>query len=1759
MVLTVFPILENGALLAPIPIDMREQSLPADTPSSLRFSESHLIVSGTYGSKSFKLDIVDDTMTLSRDPAFECQNSPPEFSDGIVVVRIPESLQADIVTRRGGQEYQVQFWSATWCENVRDHSATLYDNLLSCPVEVNGVTLSVFVPNGHSGFSVTKFSLLDGTHICDEDIPLKFDAVVYDAFHHCHWVVGRTSDDQFEVKAYVADGAIDPFAYGFGVAESWAPESAIGRMTSHLLSSVSQVVPEHLVATPEVLSTIVDAIKRAPIDRLVLQIFILILGINAASETARDIHLTVSEILKLSHITPFRAFLMSRFMNVLDPSALPSIDISEVTESDSIALTCLIFSQMRSSVGYSRPFDLTVGRGVTPPESMMPLLILHQRYLLASTVDCETLDSSFSAEKSAFMVYVSRASAYLDAECTVKGLESVLETPGCLLFENFICLCRDYGECPAIAWVSFNVLSNFLRKLQDCLPSDDEPLVCDESSAEFFALLGSVLGISVMSACGSRTLTNLEMEHRWTPRYDNGTDHLGDFEGTLYAITEKYRQEIEPGINEEMREFDHMLAQAIARHLDPRSSLEITISELHRVQSIVSYETLEQYREKCRLLLRLDRRNCSSARPIVELILSDRPATDFGSIAKKPQPYRAWSAFHFMEDLLSGRFPQSFSTFFAYTLASPRSFDGIASSLSVAAGEGSSVRCKWIDSVCSRFCRSHRRDPFLCLFLDQVFKSGIAPPRVLSDSFGGIDWFRTPLAFALTYRSKDCSFSEPLNGSSPQSSWFLAAECVTYSPTTYHQSVALLFDLPGELVCYACRVIANAWNSPLLSAEERDNDIRLVFSRIGECFTQGTGFVRAGEVLTALIHRLPISAVISQITRDSEDQAVSSGAWASLGARVETRALQTVPAVTILYEGDEPMGISFLDHRDLVGCPSPHGLARTQLPPFGQDHVTQPSHALDSCDRGFLLSAFGLILQSRYSFCSWLYLSVLADQLRLPEFAAMIPLTRATEIIMVLSRDLNPFDRIERSVSGLGRELETCTAFEREKWWVFDLPNARQGFVSSVISGQTTLTIPANSPQNFTGKFGVVADAGDFLIPVQLFEAPMEGARDGRATLRVDLGRRVLSLDSREWPAPKNTPLRVLLVVDMISLDSISLQGDFASPRAVLPLFQGVVPTNNKLLLSYPAVRDLVPLLLSADPNCLRQFRRHARTAVVMPRPPYIPHPRFREWCLARYSAQQFGGWATVVVARILLNHPSMRLDWGILVRLFSIVAVSLERFDTDRFRNGLFPFALNELPNSTSCRSLNHGLHHDALAVLDLIAKRSGFIEALETFLTGLFSAEATHFLNHSNPKAIPVRAKLSIPGADYMIISGPNFSQSNLLPILHQGDTFQWSDHSIDAFALAISVDDNVWVYGTCFQVVILLKHCLHLHPESLFVRRMIIDMVLIQSPFVAPFLPDLVDFACYGATSKMPDDYLIRLVTVKAFAASCNDARLAVALGSLLEQECFALRYPRLMGLSSLFPEFLRGIPSSCDSRCGLVHIPRFGDLLQVKFPHITLIACKAILCRRESLWGFPFAEVLPAWLAISRQFAPPEKEVLRDEQQLVVKNPLRFLLAINVTKYPRTATFYYVRSGEPFPIKTGARLSDPHVIIGVKGCPISDVEVEVKIVENPEKDFHIYPSPELHDGFLADINVIQENWTLEYTREVLVLPWNEFVQKPGLALEALRRQMRIGDEFSDRALFLAVYYCCLARVLRDNHDVAISPDWFPPARLRQLSAG
>lgn len=396
----------------------------------------------------------------------------------------------------------------------------------------------------------------------------------------------------------------------------------------------------------------------------------------------------------------------------------------------------------------------------------------------------------------------------------------------------------------------------------------------------------------------------------------------------------------------------------------------------------------------------------------------------------------------------------------------------------------------------------------------------------------------------------------------------------------------------------------------------------------------------------------------------------------------------------------------------------------------------------------------------------------------------------------------------------------------------------------------------------------------------------------------------------------------------------------------------------------------------------------------------YISKP-MKELGIKQVSCYLFTQFSTIVLVRLInQRYISLFKNEFCLCRLFSLLVSALTPLNVDLLKNKslFFHDDTSILDLNAEINYLNMSIQDECRACLQELVNMPMFIPSIQQYIASMMNTMSVHtsFGLHFSTKAIEISGKKSdgiivtVPFLnksfnEYIYINNENSSIPFISIFNTPSESYYIDQKSAEEITcLKINLDDNNWILGTPLEILLLLKQLYLFNSNtiikndgivsmSFWIRTIIVDLYLIQSPLVWSFLPSLLLLLTndFQIVMKNNCEYALRLLILGSFVKS---HRVDPTITAFYCHEISSLTSDLPSIMAPYFLEFF----SLSAQKSIRQNIPKLEHNFLVESLDVTisddelytqLLLFKAVMePNRKSIVGFPFWGILPIWISI-----------------------------------------------------------------------------------------------------------------------------------------------------------------------------------------------
>ncbi|OHT05013.1 hypothetical protein TRFO_27320 [Tritrichomonas foetus] len=844
------------------------------------------------------------------------------------------------------------------------------------------------------------------------------------------------------------------------------------------------------------------------------------------------------------------------------------------------------------------------------------------------------------------------------------------------------------------------------------------------------------------------------------------------------------------------------------------------------------------------------------------------------------------------------------------------------------------------------------------------------------------------------------------------------------------------------------------------------------------------------------------------------------------------------------------------------------------------------------------------------------YLNSLSNYLREPSFIENISPSFIEKIMKKLQFTISPlgsFEDNKQLLFNLMCKPEFPTQNEFSK--MISLESPVISFISPVLSNKSPIEINFACDHDFEGYLGLVSETCSkynnyFVvnIPTMMIYPNVkriEGLKikDNNITFTIDpvkreiiLGKHKINFLNLGVDIPIRAFIGVLPPVNVIDIVVKNQQ------NVLIPNFEPCISPwppllkNQQVLLKYPEwvnknlkdsksllnVIDQLPKFDSIELNnpCNRNY--------FFARPMSMPINSFEAHQMSLPMKQfglkilfgQLSSQISMIIIMRLINHGFVNFIKSP-IRIHSLLLCALETFDIECFENNTFPFYLeNSLYNDCANSStIDTNLRNECFSCLEIVKTHHSFKKEIENYIEWMMNQPNTHcsgICYDQNPLEI-----IKPPIVDAILISSSNLKNLNdnyirvnnhpkSLPynITEERSMIKCKKHDRIS-CLNISFSNNDWILGTDFELLILLKQYMNYFPHQRpsFIRRIYMELILIQSPFVYCYIPEiLLNFTQeFLSPLEVETKYVNCLLLLGGFIKKYN---VSQQISTFFYHEKRNLLSTTSTLLAPYFPEFNinYGKPFQNNESTFQKNISISIPSLDIKTPIDDVISLvflyRSFMIERDDIIGFPFWEVLPIWIAFNISgfipdseeekpkvikkvnFADNNKEKGEINNVIIIDNPSELPLIVTISLDCKISPDSLLLISTTPDFSNPTIIDSQHIsnsfqtkskILYISQIDIPkeleqrniDIRVMKKTIDPESKNFMFNPF-DLHDAFLEEITIFIKKWKSNHTEELLsIIPHYMFNQPQFEVLKECVLSSQLRNIFPTRIVLLVTF--------------------------------
>ena len=381
-----------------------------------------------------------------------------------------------------------------------------------------------------------------------------------------------------------------------------------------------------------------------------------------------------------------------------------------------------------------------------------------------------------------------------------------------------------------------------------------------------------------------------------------------------------------------------------------------------------------------------------------------------------------------------------------------------------------------------------------------------------------------------------------------------------------------------------------------------------------------------------------------------------------------------------------------------------------------------------------------------------------------------------------------------------------------------------------------------------------------------------------------------------------------------------------------------------------------------------------------------------------------------------------------------------------------------------------------------------------------------------------------------------------------------------------------NNNWLINTPLELLLLLKNFIYVarHEHRQLVKSIILDSFFCQSPMMSCYISifaDLVQVQMPLTPLDRDEKYLSRLTLLGGFLNTVPEPNFL----NIYQREQTILSNKSASELAVHFPEFFSAqLPPPRTNKCKIPAVIIDPGALNNDFDFTSHILTLRLFSKRyDSLYGFPFWELMPYWVRLSGFSEHTDKDFIRpsvdkiSSEVLRVTNPsleqifVQFqfnkslprdsLLMLSETSLFEDATYVnYPDLSKPISVKKGETYFS---IITQFPNPWKDCFYKLILPKNIDTksnrsvgtmtiDINI-----IHDRFISDMKEFAIQWTENDTNDLLaLLPHSSLSNSQFDEVESIARGSSLASKFNPNVVALKaliLHHFNYIRINRHNY--------------------
>ena len=1162
-----------------------------------------------------------------------------------------------------------------------------------------------------------------------------------------------------------------------------------------------------------------------------------------------------------------------------------------------------------------------------------------------------------------------------------------------------------------------------------------------------------------------------------------------------------------------------------------------------------------------------------------------------------------------------------FRTIFASNLAQIENFQGLCAILAV-----STLTEQQVEQIRQFFLvllRILRRgpNPKLALVAFRFFRDCSAFPSIEGEFLTSVlqivneDQHRYPLfsvAMSLIPRVtviadilRDLDSKKPLN-------LMLLSEALKVVPgdrKLYLNIVEFFWKLPENLMRLGCRLLYQSFAATQLPVNDSQKLVNDIINYIGDQIVQNAKLETAAELIWVLRKIIVTKSskydVVMQTILESEpsdDIRKLVGVFAVLNGFIDP--LRPYCSARIHAHTGSVECILVKHHHKTYQCYSLPFSPKEPSQSYKLSH-NEPAYAVPILSlRPTTFNNYEFILKF-FDFCfidvtspfAVVYMRCLMSCMKFVDFAACWTLQHTERLC---SMKLIPFHTIWARVKRQRELREIKILPEKDGFGVLRLDGGFVSYLSPQICPDADSFFVSVKCKSFKGYIGVVSDVAErystrysvvsvpsgiwFPYHQRLLEFPHDLEE---IVFTVNVKEQSFSVCEQTATFPVGERFRVIIAArdnhdltilapdHVFNVDASPVVADYKLPsgdeKGLLFIMPEAIISLQKTL--WADVKHYDDIKLNLAPEMLEKHK--ILHSFIEPPELILIHPGFALECSASLMRSLMKGmneifvyqFTVILLMRIVARRPDLISDAATLTRLFSLMAIPLEKFIHADFEQGKFPFHLNSCLwlDSTLTNSLCWVLDNDAKAALQAIVQKPDFPAQLIEAIKAMAASKEIHMLAFPNryhlyhpSYCFPGRLKLveapsvvSVTSFDALRDHAIEIDRNpQMLPMINPGISRTLVvRRNTDISEFLIGSPDNMWIFNTPFEFLLLMRHFVHMRrtPEIRTVlKSILIECFAVQSPFIFPYLAELMEFIQLSMPGTPYDkmSYFIQHMQLLGVLLKNYQGPAKTRYLSFYKQEQGVMTSKYAAEIVTYFPEFVHG---SQNRNSGTVKIPKGvldpGALSKDPVSYLKML--RLYTFQYSSIEDFPFWNILPIWLRISGAWSvdPDLIEPMQEFRDDVchISNPscqkmkIRFIPKSNPS-FKSMICYSEMENFEDATFIPSTKFSDvitskaKDLYISLLDFKGSWSKMQLRIQAKSSKG-HSQEAPRMvepvifHDKFVSEITEFAVKWTQEDTEELgLLLPRYALRDPKFAAVQSIAEGSSLTSKYSMNVVLL-----------------------------------